>query len=344
MSLPDPLPPRKPRRRGLYAPFILLLIAVIAWSGFWFYARMEAGRRLDAGAAELRKAGYEVTWERRSLGGYPFRLDVTLTRPSIRDPSGWALSAPRLEAEAFMHGLGHWIIAAPQGATFTRPAGGPVTVNGQLIRASLSDFDKTPPSFSFEGVKLTFQPAPGARPFALAAAERVEFHLRSGPGDQGGLMFKLDKGKTQASGLFARIAGDQPVSMIWESTLTKVSGFKGRTWPQSARAWSDGGGQIDVRQAGVTAGEALLGARAGTLTVGADGRLRGSLDLNLRQAPRALGALGASGVIPPETALAAAAVTAARQDEDDVARAQLTFQAGQTTLGPIAIAPAPRVY
>jgi hypothetical protein len=37
-------------------------------------------------------------------------------------------------------------------------------------------------------------------------------------------------------------------------------------------------------------------------------------------------------------------VRVARAGPGDVARATLTFQAGQTTLGPVAIGPAPRVF
>jgi len=101
---------------------------------------------------------------------------------------------------------------------------------------------------------------------------------------------------------------------------------------------------MTVRQAGVTAGEALIGCNAGTLSVGADGRLRGALDVTLRQAPRALGAMGESGVLPRETADAAAAVARAREGADHAARATLDFQAGRTTLGPVSIGPAPKVY
>ena len=101
---------------------------------------------------------------------------------------------------------------------------------------------------------------------------------------------------------------------------------------------------MHVRQAGVTAGDALIGAQQGTLSVGSDGRLRGTLDVTLRQAPLALGAMGASGVLPPETAQAAADVTQAREGVDKTAHATLDFQAGRTTLGPVAIGPAPKVY
>ncbi len=344
MSLHDLPPARKPRRLGLYLPFVLLLVAAVAWTGFWLWARGEARARMDAAVAGLKSAGYEISWKDRQLGGYPFRMNVTLTDARVREPSGWALSAPRLEGEAFMHAPTHWILAAPQGLTFVRPISGPVTVRGDLIRASLSNLDKTPPSFSFEGVKLTFQPDTGAQPFALSYAERVEFHLRAGPDDEGGVFAEVKDGKAQLSGLSARIAGDKPISIAWNSTLSKMSAFRGADWPSAVRHWVDAGGQMTVRNGGVTAGDAVVTATSGALTVGVDGRLRGLLEVSLRQAPRALGAMSESGVIAPETAEAAAAVAAARQGTGDVARATLNFQAGQTTLGPVALGSAPKIY
>jgi hypothetical protein len=142
---------------------------------------------MDRAVADLARAGYQVDWKERSLGGYPFRLDVTLIDAVVREPSGWALQAPRVEAEAYLYTPGHWLLAAPQGVTFVRPQAGPVTVQGRNLRASLSDLDARPPSLSVQGVDLRFQPAPGAQPFALQSAGKIEFHLRSGPDDQGGV-------------------------------------------------------------------------------------------------------------------------------------------------------------
>ncbi len=342
--VPDPAHHRKPRRLALYAPFVIAGVAALAWSGLWVYARGEAGKRLDAGAEQLRKAGYDVTWGERKIYGYPFRLNVQLADARIREPSGWGLAAPKLEAQAFMHGLSTWVIATPDGLTFTRPVGGAVSVKGDVIHASLSGLDKPLPNVSFEGTKLTFAPAAGAQPFALSAADKVEFHFRPGPDDQAALFFKVDAGTARLSGLLARIAGDKPISISWDSILSKVSAFKGANWPEAVRDWTTAGGRMTVRQAGVTAGEAVLGAQAGVLSVGYDGRLNGSLDVTLREAPKALGAMAETGAIRPEAAMAASAVAAARQGNDNVARANVTFQAGQTTLGPVAIGPAPKVY
>lgn len=345
MSVPDPSPARKPPSRwALYIPFLIALVLIIAWSGLWVWARGQALSRMDEGVAALDHAGYRIAWKERDLGGYPFRLDITLTDARIQERSGWALAAPKLEAEAELYSPGHWLFATPDGLTFTRPEKGPVNVSGKMLRASLTDLEKTPPSFSFEGVGLTFQPAPGAQPFAFSAAERVEFHLRAGPDDEGGVFAHLDGGKARLSGLFARIAGDKPISMVWNATLSKMSAFRGQDWPSAVRNWTAAGGRMTLRQAGVTAGDAVIGANGGTLAVGADGRLRGVLEVTLRQAPRALSAMGDDGTIPKESAQAAADVAQARQGADGAARATVNFEAGRTTLGPVAIAPAPKVY
>jgi len=344
MSVPDSAPPRKFRRLGLWLPFLALGLFIAAWSGAWVWARGQVRSGLDSAAGALAGAGYQFTWKDREIGGYPFRLDVTLTEPSLRAASGWALEAPSIEAEAFLHAPTSWLIAAPAGLTFVRPIGGPVAVRGQLIRASLTHPDARPPSFSFEGVKLTFAPLAGAQPFALTSAGRVEFHLRAGPDDQGGVFFRLDDGKARLSGLFARVAGDKPISIVWNSTLSKMSAFSGATWAEAVRRWSDAGGRISVRQAGITAGDAVLGANSGTLAVGTDGRLSGTLDVTLRQAPRALGALSAEGIIESQAAQSATLVAQARQGAGDATQATIDFQAGRTTLGPVALGPAPKVY
>lgn len=346
MSVPDPTAPRKASRRPIYIGYGLAALVVVGWSGAWVWARREVQTQMDAGVGALREAGYEVSWSRRTIGGYPFRLNVTLGDARIRDRSGWALEAADLESQAYLHAPTTWIVAAPQGLTFVRPLGGPVRVEGKSIRMSLSHFQNVPPNVSFDGEGLTFRPAAGAQPFGLSAAERVQFHLRQAPaevGDEAGVWLNVKNGKAQLSGLLGRIAGDKPVSIEWDGRLSKASKFKGQDWPDAVRNWTAAGGQMRVQRAGLTAGDAVIGANSGALGVGADGRLTGQLDLSLRQARRAIGAMGEAGAIRPEQANAAAAVATARQT-GDLARLTLHFQAGQTTLGPVAIAGSPKVY
>ena len=345
MSLPDPSPARKPSRFWLYAPYVLLLVAAALWSAFWVAEKRQLVAGLDAGVEQAKGAGYQLRWGSREVGGYPFRLDVTLTDVSLGEPSGWALRAPRIEAEAQAFAPTSWLIAATRGLTFVRPQGGPVSVSGERIRASLTHPGARPPSLSLEGVKLAFATPPeAAEPFWLTAAERFEFHLRAGPDDEGGVFLSLAGGQARPSGLFARIAGDKPITGEWNSTLSKMSAFSGRDWPDAVRRWSEVGGRMTVRNASLTSGEAQVAVTGGTLAADPDGRLSGTLDVSLRQAPAALAAMGAAGALPPETAETAALVARARQGTGDAARAAITFQAGQATLGPVAVGPAPRVY
>ena len=56
--MPDMTP--APRRRPLWRLFLvpaLVLVAALAWSGFWFYAASEVGVRADAWRAQEAKAG-----------------------------------------------------------------------------------------------------------------------------------------------------------------------------------------------------------------------------------------------------------------------------------------------
>jgi hypothetical protein len=344
MSWHDQPAAGKPRRLGLYLPFLILLAAIAAWTAFWLWTRGQLETRMDAEASALGRAGYHVSWRRREIGGYPFRIDVTLTDASLREPSGWGLEAPVLEAEAFAYAPGHWMFAAPRGLTFVRPVAGAVVVAGKTLRASLGKLDQRPPAFDFQGEALSFRPAAGAEPFALTAADLVELHLRAGPDDQGGVFAQVTNGHARLAGLFGRIAGEKPISITWNSTLSRMSAFTGQDWADAVRRWSDAGGLMTVRAGSqLVAGDALVQTQSGTLGADRDGRLSGGLDVTLRQAPRALGAMAASGVLPSAAADAASAVAQARQ-EGETAHAVIHFQAGQTTLGPVALGPAPRVY
>ena len=344
MSMPDPRAPGKPRRIGLYLPFALLAALIAFWSAYWVWARGELATRLDAAAATLSRQGYQVAWKDRSIGGYPFRFDVSLSDVTAREPSGWALQAPQIEAEAPAYAPGNWLFAAPLGLTFVRRDGGPVMVSGRLIRASLTHLTNWPPSFSFEGVDLAFHPGPGAKAFGLSAASRVEFHLRAGPDDQGGAFFALEGGQAQLSGLLARMADGKPIAISWNSILSKMSAFTGRDWPEAVRRWTDAGGQMTVRDAALVAGEAMVKVDSGTLSTAPDGRLRGSLHVALRQAPKGFSAMAQTGLIAPDAAHAATVTAQADQGRGDLVHGVVTFDAGRTRYGPISLGPAIKVY
>ena len=343
MSLPQWAPARKPRRLGLWAPFVLAFAGVVALSAVWFWMRGEVERRMDSARASAVDSGWTMKWAHRSISGFPFRLDVKLDDAVVREPSGWGIGAAHVSAEAFVFAPTHWVALAPDGATVYRRKGGPLVVHAKVLRASVSQVSAAPPRISVEGLALRFTTPPDAAPFLLTSASEFHLHTRAGPDDQGAIYVEVDGASAQLTGLLARIAEGRPTRLIFDAIYSNASALRGRNWPAAERAWGGAGGRIDVRRLRVTAGQAEVDSTGGTLGVGADGRLRGRLDLTLRQAPMTLGAMGAEGALSPETARAAAALAGAIQS-GPLLSLPLSFQAGRTTLGPIAIGPSPRIY
>src|ERR1700719_2442186 len=75
-----------PRRRPLWRLFfmpVLLLIAAVAWSAFWFYAASEVDVKADAWRAQEAKSGRIYDCARRSVAGFPFRLEVRCDGASV---------------------------------------------------------------------------------------------------------------------------------------------------------------------------------------------------------------------------------------------------------------------
>jgi len=329
-------PSRKPRRRGLWAPFVILAIVAVGWSIGWLWLRGQAEQRMDAAALSLKSRGYDLSWEARNFSGYPFRMDIKLTNARVAEPSGWALRAPELKGEAAAYNIGHWVIVAPRGVIMTRPINGNVEITGQALRASFAGFNRYPPRISVEGANLAFTPMAGAAPFPLLSTAGLQLHVRPGPDDQGAIFFEAKGAKARFTGLMGRIAADRTADLIWDSKISKISALRGDSWADAVDDWSDAGGSLTVQHGKLNAGEAMLDAKSGALTVDNDGRLQGALDVTVRELPSPGQALQS-----PE---AAAAAVAQALGQDPTLSATLRFENGRTRLGLFDTGPAPRVY
>jgi hypothetical protein len=327
---------------GLYAPIVLLLVLATAWTAGWFWLREEVFRRMDAAARSWEDSGYRVDWADRSVYGFPFRLDLVVKGARLRELSGWGLAAPRLEAEAFVFSPDHWIVAAPNGVVLHRRLGGPVMVGARVLRATVSEADASPPRISVEGLGLTFSAPAGAKPFGLASAQEFHLHTRAGPQGLGAAYVEIDRAVTTGHGLLSDIAAGSPVSFISDGIFTEADAPVGPGFVGLLRGWSAVGGSLTMRRLSLQAGAAGLESRSGTLAIGPDGRLAGSLTLRLTGVPRLLAALVADVPLEPQAAKTAKAVLTAHEARN-TATVTAHFEAGQTTLGPVAIGPSPRV-
>ena len=337
-------PRRKPRLWALITPFVLIVLALALYGAYWLVARSRLEAALESRADALRQAGYQASLEGLRIDGFPFRMRVAFKQARLAAPSGWGVDAPGLKAEAYLHDLGHWVLVAPEGLTLTRPKGGTLAVRGEALRASIAGVNRAPWRITLEGSKLVFTPGAGALPFSFASMERLTLGLRPAPDGSadGEAGLQITGGKAAPQTVLWRLASDKPVAVTLDSRVVKPAAFKGRNWGEAVRAWSDGGGQVQLVKAEMQGGVTSLWAKSGTLSVGSDGRVSGSVPLELRQGAQGLTAL--AGAPLDETAAHSAAAVAAARDTGGTASLNLVFQAGVATLGPVQIGPSPKVY
>src|SRR5882757_2476670 len=82
MSQMTPAPRRRPLWRLFIMP-ILLVIAALAWSAFWFFAASQVDASADAWRARAAKSGRVYDCAKRSVAGFPFRLEVRCDGASV---------------------------------------------------------------------------------------------------------------------------------------------------------------------------------------------------------------------------------------------------------------------
>lgn len=335
---------RASSKNWLLLPLVLAAVALAAWSAYWFVARGRLLSAMDQAVAAQTAEGRRIEWGERRVEGFPFRFKLVLEQPRIVSPSGWALRAPRLEAQANAYQLTRWVAAAPAGLVVVRPVAGPLRVDARILRASLAGVSGVPPRISVEGVDLRFTPLEGAEPFLLAGAERAELLLRpveSSPGDAA-LVFRLRAAQPRPAGLMAFVSGNQPTNFVWNSRVAQIGALRGESWAEAVRAWTRAGGRMEVNSATLQAGDLRAQNTGGVLSVGSDGRLRGRLEVMLNRPLQALSALGRIEQADPNALGAATAVARARGETN--VELDLGFEAGQFTVGPVAVAPAPKVF
>ena len=338
-------------RKGLFAPFIIVGLLLAAWTGWWFYLAHQVEQRLDAQMATLRTQGWTIADGGRSLTGWPFRVSLTYAHPSILAPSGHGLAGPRLAAEANAWDPVKWVVVAPDGVVLTRPGKGKVAVRGDAIRMSVHGLTQRWPNVALELVNPVFQPHPGAEPFPIARAGRIEFYMKphaaaaTAPTDDVDVLFRLIDAEGRSQGPVEGLAQDGKLTVQAEAVIEKASALSGMDAAGVFSNWTRAGGRFTRVRGEAKAGESGAILSSDLLVAGPDGRLTGQVSLKAEKPLPAISGLArsGSGAVNRVGAAGAAAATAVTGGSGDV-DLTLVFRNGRTYLGPFALAPAPKLF
>ena len=293
-------PRRHSRWRIFIAPLLLLIVAIV-WCGFWFYAASQVDVQADAWRAREAKAGRVYDCAKRSVAGFPFRLEVSCEGASVALVSQTASQPP---SQPFTAKLGQILVVAqiydPKRviAEFTSPATliDPLSqqsyaVNWSLGHASIAGLPFTPDRASVEFNDPAIDRV-GQMPVPLARAKHAELHGRLAPGssaDQPVIESEMLINQGSIQGLHPLLA--EPFDVGVRALVTGLKDFSPKPWPVRFRELQAAGGHVEIVQSRVQQGD-LVAVAAGTLGLSANGRLDGELQMTVAGIEKVIPALG----------------------------------------------------
>ena len=291
-----------PRRRPLWRLFImpvLVLVAAAAWSGFWFYAASQVDDKADAWRAQEAKSGRVYDCSRRSVAGFPFRLEVRCDGVSVVLQSQAAAPTQPVTAK-----LGQILVVAQVYdpklviAEFTAPAqisnrsGASMLVNWRTARASVVGLPAIPQRASIVFDDPSIDRISGSIQTPLARAKHVELHGRLADGAT------LDRPVIEAAvniqtGSLQEVHPllAQPFDADMRALLSGLKDFAPKPWPERFREIQASGGHVELVQSRIVQGD-LVAVATGTLGLTAQGNLDGELQMTVAGIEKVIPALG----------------------------------------------------
>jgi hypothetical protein len=293
-----------PRRRSLWRLFImpvLLLVAALAWSAFWFYAASKVDETAEAWRAREAKSGRIYDCAKRSVAGFPFRFEVSCGGASValvsqtagasQTPVTARLSEILVVAQVYDPKL---LIAE-----FTAPAtisgGGlqpALTVNWSKARSSIVGLPAIPQraAIVFDDPAIDRINASVQTP--LARAKHVEMHARLADGsaqDHPVIETVLQIAGGSLQELHPLLA--EPFDADVRTQLSGLKDFSPKPWPERFREIQAAGGRVEIVQSRIAQGD-LIAVAAGTLGLNASGRIDGELQMTVAGIEKVIPALG----------------------------------------------------
>ena len=295
-----------PRRRPLWRLFImpvLLLIAAAAWSAFWFYSASRVDETADAWRAREARSGRVYDCARRSVAGYPFRLEVrcdgasvsltsqTAGQTATQTPVTAKLKQILVVAQVYDPKLLIAEFAAP--ATITGAGNSSsMIVNWATARSSIVGLPGVPQRVALVFDDPAIDRVSSSTQTPLARAKHIELHGRlaeGSPSDHPVLETALQIVGGSVQEVHPLLA--QPFDADVRAKLSGLKDFSPKPWPQRFREIQAAGGHVEIVQSRIAQGD-LVAVAAGTLGLDAQGLLDGELQMTVAGLDKVIPALG----------------------------------------------------
>lgn len=128
----------------------VVLLGLITYTLYWFFMAGELRSRSAGWIEQQRSSGYDISYSKTSLGGYPFRFVLRFETPSVSNASeGWSWRGEELRLVAQTYNLHHILIFSP-GENLIRVKDQPdivITTRDKSVASVRLDDDFQPESF-----------------------------------------------------------------------------------------------------------------------------------------------------------------------------------------------------
>ena len=292
-------PPRKQKLWRLFLMPVLVLVAALAWSAFWFYAASQVDANVDAWRAREAQSGRVYDCGSRSMAGFPFRFEVTCNDASVTLVSQTAGAAAPVKVR-----LGNILVVAQVYdpklliAEFAAPAtiSGPdqlsLAANWSKARSSVVGLPAIPQRAAIVFDDPAIDRANGQVATPLARARHVELHgrLADGSTEQNPVIeaaLQIADGSLRE--LHPLLA--EPFDADVRARLTGLQDLSPKPWPQRFREIQAAGGRVEIVQSRIRQGD-LIAVAAGRLDLNSGGRIEGELQMTVAGIEKAVAALG----------------------------------------------------
>ncbi|WP_421787981.1 DUF2125 domain-containing protein [Hyphobacterium sp.] len=316
-------------------PVLAIVVALLIYTAYWFYARGQIVEYVEAWEAEQRAAGFQIEHSELRIGGFPYRFSVTTDSLVVRAPEsegGWRLALDRFEANALPYDFEHWIVSL--GDRLELSADG----DGLAFAADQARF-----SFSGEG-GVTQRIGASVEALAIsgigntvpAVQSAAEMRLSAATSETGELAVQLqlddvilDPGEIDP--ILARSFGDRIALLQAAFTVSQ--------WPTLANSadlsiWSEASGEYTLRAFHIDWGRLDMEAE-GQIALDAQLRPTGRISLSLLDPEAIVDAMIETGAISQENAGAMRLVAQSAPRSEDGTAIPLSFRNGGVYFGPV---------
>ena len=289
------------RKRRYIGTLILFLALVGGWSYLWYYATGKAEVAIDRWRAREAKAGRIYTCGSQSIGGYPFRIELTCDKAAAvfrgnQPPVEIKTSSILVAAQLYQPTL---LISDFYGPLTIADLGHApnIIVNWKLAQSSVRGTPSAPERISLVFDQPVVERINGNNRQSVLIAQHIEVHGRLAGGSVTNKpIIETVLRLRAAAAPELHPAAAMPIDADITTLLRGLNDFSPRPWSARFRELQAVDGRVDITQARVQQGDTIA-VGDGTLSLNTSGRLQGQLRVTVANIEPFLAAVGTPQVV-----------------------------------------------